>query len=414
MVTLLFGKRTELSLKKKSHKKHLLLSKLIYTTIIIFSYTLMRKINLFGVDVAKVSHGAIDADMLLGQVVGGDLYKCSITAIGFAPYFIASIISMVIQAIRTSSSKSNTSPKAINRFKVFLMIVIAIIQAVLRSNDLVYIYTGEMEMLARFISILEMIVGSCLVLWLATRNKRYGVGAQLILILVNVFDGTLTTIYSARRDELLMPLFLGVVMMFIMVFMENSEKRIPVQRISIHNIYADKNYQALKFNPVGVFPVIFASAGFMLPQFIVKVIQMYRPEDEQIRWAVDNMVLSKPFGILVYIVIVYLINLLFSWIMINPKELTEGFLKSGDSIENLRPGKETKRYLGKNLLWRTFFSSTILSICLGISLILQMKGAFSSSTAMLPSSIMMLSGLGCAIFREGEAVNNTDSYSAFI
>jgi len=351
---------------------------------------------------------------VLGQVVGGDIYKCTITAIGFAPYMIASIIVMIIQAFESSAMKAQVSPKAINRYTILLTVIIAIIQACLRCNDLEYIYTGYMEILARVISVLEMIVGALLFIWMSMRIKRYGIGAQMSLIVVNVYDGTIITLRNAQKDELLFPIILGLIMMVIMVFMENAEKRIPLQRISIHNIYADKNYQAIKFNPVGVFPVLFASAAFMLPQFVAKTVLMNRPDDLRVQWVVDNMSLSKPLGIVTYICIIYVLNVFLSWVMINPKDLTENFLKSGDSIENKRPGKETKRYLRRNLLWRTFSSSTVISICVGSSLILQSLGLLSSSTAMLPTSIMMISGLGCNIYRESEALINTDSYSAFI
>lgn len=399
---------------KKYKNKKLFLPKLIYTLLTMSLYVVMRKINLFGVDIAKMSNGEINAELLLSQVVGGDLYKCTITAVGFAPYMIASIIVMIIQAVRSSDSKSKISSKSVNRFTVFLTLIIALIQSIIRSNDLVYIYSGSMEILAKFISVLEMVTGAVLVIWMSMRNKKYGIGAQMALITVNVFDGVMITVQKAGKEELILPMVLGFIMMIIMIFMENAEKRIPVQRISIHNIYADKNYQAIKFNPVGIFPVLFAAATFMLPQFVAKAILMNRPDDMQIKWIVDNMVMTRPLGIITYIIIIYLLNLLLSLIMINPKDLADNFLKSGDSIENKRPGKETKRYLSRNVKWRAFWSSTIINFCLGGSLLLQSVGILSSNTAMLPSSIMMLSGLGCALYFEAEAIINTDSYKAFI
>lgn len=399
---------------KKSSRSFLFLSKLIYTLLIVIIYIVMRKINLYGVDVAKMSDGQIDADLVLGQIVGGDLYRCSITAIGFAPYMIAGIIVMIIQLCQSSDTKSRISPKQVNRFTMLLTVIIALIQSILRSNDLVYIYTGDMLLLAKFISVYEMILGTLLTIWLSMRIKEYGIGGQMSLIIVNILDGIMRTVSDIEMDKLLMPLCLGLALMLVMIFMENAEKRIPLQRISIHNIYADKNYQAIKFNPIGVMPVIFASAVFMLPQFVIQTISMNMPDNADVTWVVENMVLGKPLGIVVYICIIYLLNILFTWVMINPKDLAESLQKSGDGIENLRPGKNTRRYLRRNLFRIAMFSSTVLSICLGGALFLQVYRGFNSSLAMIPTSVMMVAGVICNLYREAEAIINMDSYKAFI
>ena len=71
------------------------------------------------------------------------------------------------------------------------------------------------------------------------RNKKYGIGGQSALIFVNILDGIITTLKGNQMLDLLIPVGISIVVMMIVVFMENSEFRIPVQRISIHNIYAD-------------------------------------------------------------------------------------------------------------------------------------------------------------------------------
>ena len=47
------------------------------------------------------------------------------------------------------------------------------------------------------------------------------------------------------------PLIISFVMVIIMMFMEMHEKRIPLQRVSVHNVHAEKNYMAIKYNPIG-------------------------------------------------------------------------------------------------------------------------------------------------------------------
>lgn len=412
MVTLLIIKMGDKV--KRISKNHLFISKFIYTVIIIVIYAVMRKINLFGVDVSKMTSVQIDADDVISQIVGGDLYRCSITAIGFAPFMIAGIIVMVIQQCRSSEARSHTSPKRINRFTMLLTVIIALIQSILRCNELAYIYTDWMLTLTKFIVVMEMVLGTLLTIWLSMRNKEFGIGGQMALIVVNVLDGMLKNVKEAEKEKLVIPLILGILMLFVMIFMENAEKRIPLQRISIHNIYADKNYQAIKFNPIGVMPVLFASAVLMLPQFVAKTLLMNMPDNADVAWVVENMVLSRPLGIITYLGIIYLLNFLLTWAMISPKDLTESLQKSGDGIENIRPGKYTRRYLRRNLLFRVMTSSTVLSICLGGALFFQMNRGLDSTLAMIPASMMMFAGITCNLYREAEAIINTDSYKAFI
>ena len=237
---------------------------------------------------------------------------------------------------------------------------------------------------------------------------------QTVFIFINILDGIMITLKSAGEEDITVPVIVSVLIAIIMLFMENSEKRIPVQRISIHSIYADKNYQAIKFNPVGVMPVMFTSAAFMVPRMVIGVLHKDFPDNATIAMINEDMSLDKVLGIGVYIGILFLLNIIFSYLMINPKDMTEQFLKSGDSLTGIHPGNDTKKYLRKHILQICLFSSVVMGGCVLASLILQMKGVVASTLAMLPTSFMILMGLWSSLYKEGEAVIHTDSYRTFI
>jgi len=199
-----------------------------------------------------------------------------------------------------------------------------------------------------------------------------------------------------------------------MLIMENTEKRIPLQRISIHNIYADKNYLAIKMNPIGVMPAMFSTAFFMLPQLIIAVLLWIFPNNIDLIWWQENMILSEPLGMIVYIVILYCLTIGFSIVFVNPKDVTEQYLKSGDSFENIHAGRDTRRYLAGTIGRISVLSATVMSICLGVPLYLQYRGNIDTSLVMLPSSIMMLTGIWCNLYREAESVKNLEAYKPFI
>ena len=115
-------------------------------------------------------------------------------------------------------------------------------------------------------------------------------------------------------------------------------------------------------------------------------------------------------GIAVYIFCLCLLTVFFSMVLVSPKDITERFLKNGDSLVSIHAGKDTKKYL-RGVMWRiSLFSAGVMSVCVGIPFILQMKGNIDGAITMLPASIMLLTGLWCNIFREITAIRNCDSY----
>lgn len=395
----------------RSGRAYLFLSKLLFTILIISVYCIGRSIPLYGIDTSMYEN-ALDAGMLLEQSVGGDIYKCSVMALGISPYMISSILVQLIVACRSKEAKARTSAKKMNRLTVIIMLLLSVTLAILRLDELSFV--AEQYPMMKLVAVLEMITGACIIMWLSGRNKRYGIGGQTALIFVNIVDGIIISLRSVDRSEVVMPIMLSVLAALVMVFMENSEKRIPVQRISIHNIYADKNYQAIKFNPVGVMPVMFTSAAYMIPTMLAGTLLRNMPDNYTVIWINDNLELSKPLGIAVYICIFFLLNITLSYLIINPSDMTEQFLKSGDSLAGIHPGKDTKRYLMKHIFQISTFSSVILGGCIFASLYLQMKGVLVGTVAMLPTSAMILMGLWSNLYKEAEAVIHTDSYKTFI
>ncbi len=388
--------------------------KVLYTAIILLIYLVGRCIPLYGIDISSYANQAIGAEELLMQTISGDAYRSSVFALGISPYMIASILIQIIVACRSNDAKALISPKKINISIYMVTLLLAILQSLLRVQELRF---GAAELpffVMQAIAAIEMVAGVMVILWLSERNKKYGIGGQTALILVNILDGILSTIGQNMGRQLFIPLLISVVLVVIVIVMENAEKRIPVQRISIHNIYADKNYLAIKLNPIGIMPVMFSTAFFMIPRLLVFGLVLLFPHHAGILWLEENMALDSPLGIAVYLAVLYILTIGFSMVFIGPKDLTEQFLKSGDSILNLHAGRDTKRYLTGTVFRISFFSATVMGMCLGTPLALQCAGSIDSAVGMLPSSIMMLAGIWCNLYREMVAIQNYDAYQPFI
>ena len=379
-------------------KNSLIGSKLRFTCAIVLFYMIGRSIPLVGLDISKLHFvNDFNAQSVLTQTISGDLNQCSIMALGIAPYMLASIPLQMILACRSADSKAHTSPFVVNRLTVALMVVFATIQAIARLSDLPFAEAGAM-----------------LILWLSERNKKYGIGGQTALIYVNIVDGVRTNLASHTLAELKLPLMMSLLVLIVVIWLENAEKRIPMQRISVYNIYGDKNYQAIKLNPIGIMPVMFASAFAMLPQFVISLLLMIWPERSSFLWFQENAVMTRPLGIGIYIACLFILTIIFSVIFINPGEISEQLLKSGDSIVNIQAGKESRRYLWRNVLSISVFSATVMSVCMGIPMCLQLVGKYENSLIMIPASVMMLTGMWCNLYQEVKGVKSLDAYEPFL
>ncbi len=378
-------------------------------------YLIGRELPLYGIDLAAYDAFRDTTSDLIMQTVGGDRYKTSIFALGISPYMFSMLIVQMVVAVKNADSKTKTSPKKTTIATLAVMMIWASVQAYMQTQSAVYLADGGMELvIAKLLSGIEMVTGAFVILWLSTRNGKYGVGGQTILIFVNILDSIVNTVRYSKLEELEIIGIISIVALLITIIFENSEYRIPMQRISIHNIYSDKNYIPIKLNPIGMMPVMFASAFFMLPVSICNGLTLIMPDNENIQWVYDNMNTNHTLGVIVYVIILYLITVMFSFVFISPKGLTENMQKSGDSITGLRSGKKTRRYIGIRVFLISVFSATFMSIFIGLPLYLQMQGYISPVVMTLPSIMIAMASINCNLYRELVAVKNYDAYVEFI
>lgn len=294
------------------------------------------------------------------------------------------------------------------------MMVIAFIQAYQKVQTFVYKdMDAQMLLITKVIVFIQLIAGMLIVVYMCDRTTKYGIGGRMSVFMINIVDGMMNMFAGQKADRLILPVIIGVVEIAIMIIIETTEKRIAVQRVSINNIYADKNYLAYKLNPVGAMPLMFTSAVFMLPQFVCSGLYYLYPDNQKLAWLVDNLRLTAVFGIIAYLAIIVLLTILFSVIMLTPGKEGES-VEIRDSILDIYAGKPTRRYLVGTVIRFSIYSSIIICICQGVPLFLQFGGYIDSTLAMLPCSIMMSTGIWISLYREAEVYRNMDRYHPFI
>lgn len=392
-------------------KTHLVRNRCLFSIFIIFIYFSCHRVPLNGIDMSAYDNLGLDLGAILTLAVNGSNKRCYVMSLGISPYITSSLIVSIVQAMRSKESKARTSPKAMNYWITAISFVVALVQSIFYALELKYVDSNMMSML---LVIFELMAGASIAQYLLLKNKKYGVGGFAPIIVVNMTESLVAIMFGSTFVDLRIPLMISLIMVIIMIFMEMHEKRIPLQRVSVHNVHAEKNYLAIKYNPVGFMAIMFGSSIFMIPQLIFGLLHYFYKDNESLTWLYINLNMSKPFGMCIYIGLMFIFSILLALLFINPKELSEDLLQSGDSIVNVPAGKPTRRYIRKWVLLLSFISTTIMCTCLAVCLYLQYKGIVPSTVAMLPTTFMMLSGLLCTLYLEIKAYRDFDSYKPFI
>ena len=75
--------------------------KLIKTILILLAYMIGKCLPLYMIDLSAYTNGSMDAEALLMQSISGDIYQCSLFALGISPYMISSVLVQLISTFRS-------------------------------------------------------------------------------------------------------------------------------------------------------------------------------------------------------------------------------------------------------------------------------------------------------------------------
>src|SRR6266853_2006965 len=218
---------------------------------------------------------------------GGNLRKLTIFALGIMPYITASIIlqllTVVWEPLARLQKEGDLGRRKITQWTRYLTLVLSILQSMgiavtlQRSGYVVNSGTGFVLM-----TIITLTTGSIFIMWLGEQITERGVGNGMSLL---IFSGIVVGLPKAVVDlsqkarssawgsftvpALLILVAIMVLVVAFIVFMERSERRIPVQyakRVVGRRIMGGQaTHLPLRVNSGGVLPVIFASSILALP-----------------------------------------------------------------------------------------------------------------------------------------------------
>ena len=270
-----------------------------------------------------------------------------------------------------------------------------------------------------------MTAGTAFCLWMGDQITNKGIGnGQSMLIMAGIilsmpgifkgaFDGFITSgTYDSALGIFFFILFILVYLLIIVgiIWIQLAERRIPIQYAnkSTSSLGAKQSFLPIKINSAGVIPVIFASILTTIPATIVALIG----KQGAIDFVNKYIVYTTPVGFIIYIVLIVFFGYFYTFMIMNPEDMSKKLNERGGYIPGIRPGVDTSNYISNSMGKITLVGSFFLVILAGIPVIF--SGIFNLSSQVTIGGTGMLIVVGVAIetYKQMESSLVSRSYSA--
>jgi preprotein translocase subunit SecY len=368
--------------------------------------------------------GASGLYELVNLFSGGALLQLSVFALGIMPYITASIITQLLRVViphfETLYKEGQTGQAQLTQYTRYMTIALGVLQSttlitVARSGALFPSNSGiaacdnlitNEAWYAIMLMVLAMTAGTGLIMWMGELITERGIGNGMSLLIFTsisaTFPSALWSINQSRGFEIfLLVLAVGLIIMAAVVFVEQSQRRIPVQyakRMVGRRTYGGNNtYIPIKVNMAGVVPVIFASSLLYLPALIA---QFNQPTGTTapaawVIWIQNNLTSGdNPLYMLVYFLLIIGFTYFYVAITFNPEEVADNMKKYGGFIPGIRAGRPTAEYLDYVLTRVTLPGSLYLGLIALIPLIALSTVGANQNFPFGGASILIIVGVG--------------------
>jgi preprotein translocase subunit SecY len=411
--------------------------KILFTVAIIAVYRLGSHLPVPGVDFDAVQNylrnpAANDpngAFTLINLFSGGALTQFAIFALGIMPYITSSIImqllGVVIPRLEQLQKEGESGRKKIQQYTRYLTVFLAVLQSAsivqLAHNQGILpldIFPGLTP--GRFaLAVLTLTAGTALIMWLGELITQRGVGNGMSII---IFSAIVARLPSEGANILRvngMPMFvlvcfLGLLIIVAVIFVEQAQRRIPVQyakRMVGRKMYGGQStYIPLKVNQAGVIPIIFASSLLYIPVLLSSIVNKQWLTDLTERFARTG---HHPLYILTYFLLIIGFAYFYNSIAFNPVDTADNMKKYGGFIPGIRPGRQTAEHLNYILTRITLPGAVFL----GAVAILPFIALAAGNVQQFPfggTSILITVGVGLETMKQIESQLTMRNYEGFL
>ena len=367
--------------------------KLLFTLLIIIAFRFGSVVPVPFLDASALSEIMASAnETALGYVnmlTGGAFANATLFAMGITPYINSSIIiqllTVAIPPLERMAKEGEEGRRKIAAITRYVTVAFGLIQGTayyffLKISGVTLYNEGFSAVFSAVIIILAFTAGTALIMWMGEQINQKGVGNGISIILfagivarLPVTVGQVWSYFSAAMQSpesysqyfIFAPLFviLFLAVIWVIVFMNDSERRIPVQyakKVVGRKMYGGQStFLPIKVTMSGVMPVIFASSILSIPS----TIRMFITNPSGFWEGFFNAFSTSGW---LYSVLYLLLIIMFAYfymtIQYNPIEMANNLRANNGTIPGIRPGRPTAEFISKILSKVTLIGAIFLAV----------------------------------------------------
>jgi preprotein translocase subunit SecY len=348
--------------------------KILFTIAIIAVFRLGSHVPVPNVDISRLQElqaattgqGGLSALQFIDLFSGGALTNFAVFSLGIMPYITSSIImqllTVVIPKLEQWQKQGEIGIKKITQWTRYMTVTLALLQ----STGLVFLFnssqfsasgTGPSGIVRSFtaprvaLMVITLTGGTAMIMWLGELITQRGIGNGMSLLIFTSVISTLPAeglaiLQQAGRAKFFFLVLLGVAIILAVVWMEQGQRRIPVQYakrvVGRRMMGGQSTYIPLKVNQAGVIPIIFASSVLYFPTLLQNVVHFEWFQDLVNEHLVDS---SSVVYMTIYGALVVFFAYFYTAITFNPLDTADNIRKYGGFIPGIRPGRPTAEHL---------------------------------------------------------------------
>ncbi|MFI0904839.1 preprotein translocase subunit SecY [Streptomyces sioyaensis] len=426
-------------------KESSLRKKILFTLGILLLYRLGQNVPVPGVDYRYVTQCIKAGDgndglfSLINMFSGGALLQLTIFALGITPYITASIIlqllTVVIPRLEALKKEGQAGTAKITQYTRYLTLGLAVLQgaalvAKAQSGGLFPTcqvrsqIVPDTSIFQTSVMVITMTSGTALVMWLGELITDRGIGNGMsILMFTSLAASFPANLWGIKKSgeilsgwgEFSIVIAAGLCMVFLVVFVEQAQRRIPVQyakrMIGRRSYGGTSTYIPLKVNQAGVVPVIFASSLLSIPSLIDLG---GNSSSGWARWVATNLARGdQPIYLTLYFLLIVFFAFFYVAISFTPKEVADNMKKHGGFIPGIRAGRPTADYLGyvlNRITWPGALYLGLIALVPTAALVL----FHSSNFPFGGTSILIIVSVGLETVKQIESQLQQRNYEGFL
>ena len=411
--------------------------KILFTVFILLIYRLGNAVPVPYVDVAALKE-YFDTTLnstvlgLYNAMSGSAFSRATVFALSINPYINSSIIMQLlciaIPALeRLQKDGGEEGRKKIASITRYVTVGLGLIMgfayySMLRNYGLL----TQSGVLTGIVIVLTFTAGSAFIMWLGEQITEFGIGNGISIILFasiisripSTVSSVITNIAGGAQSigGVLVILVLALALVVVIVFVNDSERRIPIQyakQMRGRKMYGGQStFLPIKVNMSGVMPIIFAQSIASLP---ATILAFNNPAND---WKFTTIMrtITNTNGMLyaiVYFLLIIAFGYFYAAIQYNPIEIANNLKKNGGYSPGFRPGRPTAEFIQKVIHKIVLFGSLYLGVVAILPIIISNISGYSS-LAIGGTSVIIVVGVALETAKALEAQMMMRNYKGFL